>query len=73
MKLNQKQKDLVNEINDEMEAGAFSVLLFEKDITKLFPEFKDEFKQMCKLVKKYEKIFEKLGNQVWEEEMDKEI
>ena len=69
MKLNQKQKDLASEICDELEMSG-DISIFEKDICKLFPEFKEEFQLMCKLKRKYERKFEKIGDAVWSEEVD---
>jgi len=69
MKLNQKQKDLVDDICTELELSG-DIAVFESEVCKLFPEFKEEFKLMCKMKRKFEKTFEKLGDKVWLEFVD---
>jgi len=57
--MTKKQIKLVESIQVELETGG-NLVVFGKEVTKLFPEMKEEFKLMCKLYDKFEKKFDKL-------------
>lgn len=56
MKLTQKQKQVVNEVYQEVEMGT-PITVFKKEICSAFPDHKEEFQLLCKLTSKFEKLF----------------
>jgi hypothetical protein len=57
--MTKKQIKLVESVQFELESGG-NLVVFSKEVPKLFPEMKEEFKLMCKLYDKFEKKFDKL-------------
>ena len=57
--MTKKQVKLIRSVNFELESGG-NLVVFSKEVSRLFPEMKEEFKLMCKLYDKFDKKFEKL-------------
>jgi len=57
--MTEKQIKLIESIQVELETGG-NLVVFSKEVPKLFPEMKEEFRLMCKLYDKFEKKFDKL-------------